>query len=288
MPAAEYHRDPAPAPSLSASIAHLLCTQAPVHAWTSHPRLNPNFVEEEDEKFDLGTAAHSLFLEGENNMIEVTFDDWRTKAAKAARDEIRSQDKLPILSKYYGRTLKMVGIAAQALFEAEDLRLTVADCYAERTVIWSDPSGVHLRARPDLWAKHKSLLIDYKTVDNADPRIFARQAINLGYDIQAALQVMAWRVAKIDAEGRQDVLMVDPGYCWLVQERKEPFACSVVGIDATMLELGMSKLAYARGLWRDCIRSGFWPGYPLKTYWAETPPWALAAWEERRTGEAPE
>ena len=37
----EYHRDPAPEPSASASILRTLWRQSPEHAREKHPRLNP-------------------------------------------------------------------------------------------------------------------------------------------------------------------------------------------------------------------------------------------------------
>src|SRR5262245_50563917 len=64
IPLAEYLADPCPAPSLSASIAHILLSQSPRHAWEAHPRLNPHYEPEEAEAFDLGTAAHAYLLEG--------------------------------------------------------------------------------------------------------------------------------------------------------------------------------------------------------------------------------
>ena len=60
LSAEEYHADPCPTPSLSSSIARTLLASSPHHAWWEHPRFNPGRVREEDEKFDLGTAAHAL------------------------------------------------------------------------------------------------------------------------------------------------------------------------------------------------------------------------------------
>jgi len=51
-------------PSLSRSVAHILLTQTPYHAWLAHPRLNPDYMPDEDSKFDIGTATHAMLLEG--------------------------------------------------------------------------------------------------------------------------------------------------------------------------------------------------------------------------------
>ena len=41
----EYHADPCPEPSLSASIAETIWRESPNHARNEHPRLNPNFEQ---------------------------------------------------------------------------------------------------------------------------------------------------------------------------------------------------------------------------------------------------
>ena len=90
MPLADYVRDPAPAPSLSASIAHLLLTRSPRHAWLAHPRLNPQWAPEEDERFDFGTIAHELLLEGHtNSAVVVDAPNWRKRAASEAKRAAR-------------------------------------------------------------------------------------------------------------------------------------------------------------------------------------------------------
>src|SRR3990167_3196210 len=87
----EYIRDPAPEPSLSASVAHLLLTRSARHAWLAHPRLNPAWAPEATEQTDLGTLEHALLLEQDDSrLVVVEADDWRAKAARLARDEARA------------------------------------------------------------------------------------------------------------------------------------------------------------------------------------------------------
>src|SRR4051812_22987943 len=81
-------------PTLSASIANILINASPAHARSQHPRLNPDWQREEEEKFDIGTVAHALLLQGKreaDEIVEVVLaDDWRTKIAKEARAEARA------------------------------------------------------------------------------------------------------------------------------------------------------------------------------------------------------
>jgi hypothetical protein len=82
----QYHADPCPEPSLSASLA---LRARDVDAGTRsalHPRLNPAAVAHQAEHFDIGTVAHAAFLEGRDVVAILEFDDFRTKDARAARD----------------------------------------------------------------------------------------------------------------------------------------------------------------------------------------------------------
>ena len=117
MSAAEYHADPCPEPSLSSSIARLILSHSPLHAWTEHPRLNPNYKPEESTKFDRGSAAHALLLEGEDRMAVIPFKDYRKDAAQEARDNARLAGKFPVLEADYPSILQM----REAYAEYEDV-----------------------------------------------------------------------------------------------------------------------------------------------------------------------
>src|SRR5579885_3028935 len=103
VPAEDYHADPAPEPSLSAGIARRLISQSPLHAWTAHPRLNPDHRDEHGDRLDFGSAAHSLLLEGLDVCEVIEADSWRTNAAKDARDGARASGLIPLLRKDYER-----------------------------------------------------------------------------------------------------------------------------------------------------------------------------------------
>jgi hypothetical protein len=273
MPAEVYHADPCSEPSLSSSIAKILVEQSPLHAWHAHPRLNKNHVSKESEDFDRGSATHSLLLEGDDRMVECPYDDWRKKEARELRDRIRSEGKLPMLSKHVETIRKMVEIAKKALADSE-LGATLEDFYVERTVIWND-RGAWKRARFDLQHKTRPLLMDYKSTTDADPFSFPGLIINNGYDIQAAHYSDAYSVAHPHE-------LKEPEFVFLVQENREPFACSLVGVDPMLMDLGVQKMEAATALWRRCMESGRWPGYSNRIAWSSAPPWAFTNFEARK------
>ena len=97
LDAAAYHADPCPEPSLSSSIGKLIVGRSPLHAKCAHPRLNPDYQPRESGKFDLGSTVHKLILGKGAEVVAIEADDWRTKAAKEARDTARGDGKTPML-----------------------------------------------------------------------------------------------------------------------------------------------------------------------------------------------
>src|SRR6266545_1839137 len=115
----EYHLDQIgnDQPSLSAGIASILINASPKHAWTAHPKLNPDYQPREDKKFDIGTVAHALLLQGANACEVVYADDWRTKDAKEARDAIRASGRIPLLGDQWEGVKEMVDAGRSQLDE---------------------------------------------------------------------------------------------------------------------------------------------------------------------------
>jgi hypothetical protein len=119
MPMAQYLADPCAAPSLSAGIAHTLLTKSALHAKHAHPELADEYEEHNETKFDIGTAAHSLILEGEDKVAVIEADDWRKKEAKEQREEARKNGLTPLLRKHYEAVRKMVSVARSFMLECE-------------------------------------------------------------------------------------------------------------------------------------------------------------------------
>ena len=150
IPLDEYIRDPAPAPSLSAGIAHRLLSQSPQHAWLAHPRLNSNWRPDSNEAAEIGTIAHALLLEGDGSrVVQVHADDWRSKAARSSRDAIRQAGRLPVLANKLYDIVDMVEHAKRQLATSE-----LGDILApgagdiEQTFLWQEDDVWH-RSRPD-------------------------------------------------------------------------------------------------------------------------------------------
>lgn len=266
--AAEYNADCCPSPSLSASIAHILCEQSPLHAWTAHPKLNPDYVSEETGHFDVGTAAHALLLEGEWVAEVLDFPDWRTNKAKEARDAARAAGKVPILAKQWADVRAMVEAANIQL--SKHKHVFEAPGAAEQTITWVEPNGIHCRARLDWLPDSLKYIDDYKTTGiTANPEVISRTLFNNGWDIQAAFYLRAVQMLEPKA---------DPQFRFVVQETSPPYALSVIGLGPDVLMLAEKKILWAIDKWGECLQSGIWPGYPLDVCYAELPAWQESRW----------
>ena len=274
IPLADYVRDPAPAPSLNAGVAHTLLTRSARHAWMEHPKLNPAYFHDDSEASDLGSIAHSLLLEGDRSRIVVVpADDWRTKAAKQMRDDARATGKLPILAHKMEAVEAMVDAAGVAIRESE-LADVLADARVEQTMVWQE-AGVWLRSRPDWISADGRVLVDYKTHGgSAEPDAWARgPLLSMGYDLQAAIGL---RGAAAHFQPRE------PVFVFVVQETEPPYAVSFVGLAPQFVAFADQKLGVAIERWGYCLETNRWPGYPSRIAWAEAPTWATYQFGERQ------
>ncbi|MCR4341997.1 MAG: PD-(D/E)XK nuclease-like domain-containing protein [Gemmatimonadaceae bacterium] len=276
-----YHRDDVcDQPSLSASLAHILCTSSPAHARIAHPRLNPDFERHEEEKFDTGTVAHALLLQGEDVAVIVDAPDWRTNAAKEERDAARAAGQIPLLAKHWDAVRAMVAATREQLDKIEVSPALFTDGKPEQTLIWED-DGVMCRARIDWLHDDLSAIDDYKTSKaSANPESWSRTLFGIGADMQVAFYLRGLAaVAGAAVAGMAD-------WRFVVQETYPPYALSVVSLSPDVLALADAKVEWAIQLWKQSLASGEWPAYPTRVCWAELPPWEEARWMEREAREA--
>jgi PDDEXK-like domain of unknown function (DUF3799) len=270
IPAAVYHADPTPEPSLSSSIAKMLCLSSPLHAWYAHPRLSPAPIEDDCEAFDIGTAAHALLLEQRDQVVIIDAADWRTKDAKTLRDQARAAGAIPLLKRKWADVQAMV-IAARAQLDAhtDGGAAMFTHGQAEQTLIWKE-DDLWCRARLD-WLR-PGAIDDYKSTSaSANPETWSRTLFSTGFDIQAA-----WYLRGVKA-----VTGFDATFRFAVQETYPPYALSVIGLGPDALLLAEKKCLYALEVWRASLERNEWAGYPRRTCWASLPMAHEAWWLEK-------
>lgn len=268
---AEYHSDELPgSPRFSRSIAVRLLQQSPLHAWSSHPKLGGQPVEEPEEdaqvqaRMDTGSLLHMLLL-GAGVQVAVIdgFNDWRKDAAKALREEARANGLLPVLAGKYS--------AAQVTAKAirESLRkygIHLEAFEAEATALWKS-AGVASKARMDLLSLGLGEVGDLKIVDRINLRAFEASVERYGLDIQAASYTEAIETCHPAIAGRVS-------FEFLLVERLPPHDVAIVPLSPALVDLGAQKWRRARGIWARCLESGVWPGFG-RVEPIEAKPWQL-------------
>ena len=273
IPSDEYRADKmCPEPSLSRSIIKELIA-CPAKAWLKHPRLNPAYVSEEKTIFDIGTISHALLLEGMDKATVIDAKDWKTVAAREARDEARAKGEVPILPHQHKSVQEMVKAADEQL-AASDLGITDLrkEGDSELSYIWEE-QGIWMKARPDWIIDDRTKFIDYKSTGTiVTPEEYNRIVVSSGLDIQDAFY----------SRGINYIERSNPEYILMVQEISPPYLCAFMRLDPMFKEMGEQKVAHGIGLWRYCLKNSTWPGYTGKIQTVSPKPWHLADWEQKQ------
>lgn len=273
IPSDRYHGDCCSSPSISASMAWTLTEQCPAALWWGC-YLNPDFRPENKKAFDLGTAAHTLLLEPETwneRAVLVDADDYKTKAAQAARDAAWAEDRVPLTGPQRDSIIAM----RAALLSHPLARKAWENGAAEKSHLWRDQeTGVWCKCRPDFRPDHGRWLVDYKTTTSARADEFQRRFYDLGHFARAA-----WYL-----EGVSETADITPeAYWFVVQEVRPPYLVAVYRASQRALEWGAMFNRRARHDFARCLSTGAWPGYNEDTASdIELPPWAEFRFEERR------
>lgn len=271
--AAEYHAACTDSPSLSASIARILVNKSPAHAKAAHPVLNPELERKDEAKFDVGTAAHRLFLEGDDAIAVYSLaTDWRTKDAKEFREIARSSGQIPLLLEQAGDVRSLVASARDQLARHRADPPLFADGKPEQTLVWEEENGITCRARLDWLHDDFTAIDDLKTTSaSADPEKWTRTMYGMGADLQVAFYI----------RGVEKLTGVRPVFRFCVVETYQPYALSVIDLAPSALMLAEAKVDSAIGLWAQCLEDDSWPAYTEQVASIELPTWEEMRWLSR-------
>jgi PDDEXK-like uncharacterized protein DUF3799 len=260
IPAEDYHLDPVPGGSLSSTGARKLLATCPAKFQYEQDHGTPT-----RDVFEFGQAAHRLVLGDGPELVCVDADDWRTKAAREERDEVRENGGIALLQRDYDRVHAMAA-ALQRHPRAGELFAPGGE--AEQTFIWQDAeTGVWCRSRVD-WLSDPDAdrlrVVDYKTTANAHPGELEQAVYRYGYHQQDPFY----------RDGIRAVLGREAEFVFVFQEKEPPYLVTVVQLPMDAVELGAARNARARLIFAECQRTGIWPDYGHDTHYISLPPWA--------------
>lgn len=269
----EYHAHPA----LGSTSLKTLAGPGGPAKW-KYDQENPIGYKQE---FAFGTAAHSLILENDESKIHIikaknprgeTATDFRTKKAQAERDEAIAAGKEPLLQ-YEWDQIRWI---RDRIMEHPLVENALTDHVAEQSIFW-ERDEVELKVRPDALkiSDRGGLILDLKTLADANPSRFGKSAYDFGYYISAAHY----------EEGVYQLTGERLPFVFINVEKKPPYLVSIIELEEEALDYGRYMIDRAIRIYKECKASDTWPGYPLFTGGVGLPFWATRDLDDLLDGE---
>ncbi len=272
LSATNYHRDPAPAPSLSHSIVRALLDRSPRHARYMHPKLTPEPLDEDStDAMDAGTVLHHLILGGGAPPVIVAADSFRTAKAKDERDAARAAGRVPILAHKLAELSRCAEAVKAHMRERPECAEFFAPGRSEVTMLWRELEG----DAAEFWCRS---LVDRLPDDPAAPLFDLKSVANLttsarwprdtraGYGSQAAFYL---RGARALGRTPREVRFV-------LFERTPPYCIHIAVPGQTVIERGEQDVKEAAMKWIAGLHFDQWPGVSTEAEYFELPQWELA------------
>jgi hypothetical protein len=242
---------------LSPSIAATLIARTPKHAWREHS-LGGAEEREATELMRRGKLFDRLLFGVGPEIVVVDAADWRTKAAKEARDAAEAERKIAVLAHKHAE-VQAAADGINRLLLDHGINHLSGQC--QHPVVWSS-DGVSCKGYLDLLFLNSdtATIYDLKVVDDAS-------VIKL--DMRASLQATAYPEA-IETlfphlAGRVTMQFIIAEADGWDMRLAEP--------DGQLRALGASRWRRAVTTWGECLRTGVFPGYPREVTRVAVKPW---------------
>lgn len=264
-PEERYHADPAPEPSLSASVAKIGFTKAMSKARAAHPRLRlPDYPGEDEGDeggrsptwyMDVGSAVHSLALRSGKTIEHFEVEHWRKKDDQQRRALSRFEGRIPLKTAHYDIACRMAVKLQPILFDlmGKDFAAEAMACSKD------DEHGFWVRSLLDGTSTDLRQIVEVKTTQmDANPRAAQRTVNRNGNQFQASFYLRNLDNLDPTGIGRRR-------YNWLYQEFEYPYEVAILHPDPALLSAGDEEVAAAMKLWDRALKTGNWPGYPRES-----------------------
>ena len=267
MPFADYQA----APGINASVLKIVHQHSLVHA---RAYLDGTF-QKESAALDFGKAFHSLALEGLREFVvrpEVYIHPkdgpkpWHASAGPCKEWAAEHESEL-IVSAEQEKALDAMHEAVIPHLPANFPSRCEVSVFAER-------DGLPIKARIDcLTLDDDAPVIDLKTCRNAHPEQFMREALRLGYHLQAAFTLDILRKVGINRnEFRFVAVESEPPHAVCVLRFKdEPLSA---------LRMGRARYRAAFGWIAEATKTGVWSDYGTRDAEEFIPAWYKAELEQ--------
>lgn len=257
-----YHR----MPGASSGALRTMAAKSPAHVQAEREQPSEPTAAQR-----IGSAVHTAVLEPDlwaDGYVRAPEGDGRTKAVRDARAEL--EDAHPDATILHPDEYDLC-VRVRDAVAAHPRAKALLEGQPERSAWWEDPeTGVLCRGRFDLISAKAPALVDLKTTRDASPESFAKDALNMRYDLQA---VHYWT-------GGQAVGLDVRYFAFVAVEKTPPYAVAIYRFPDEWLSLVAEEHRRLLLRWKRCEESGEWPSYDERTTVLDVPEWRY-----RRAGE---
>lgn len=124
----------------------------------------------------------------------------------------------------------------------------------ETSYFWADTlTGEACKCRTDAETVigDMHLIVDVKSCQDASADAFMRDALNYGYDVQAAMYT----------DGYKAVTGQEASFVFIAVEKNPPYAVNILQADTLFMQHGQDRYRHLLGLYHECRQRNQWPGY---------------------------
>ncbi len=222
------------------------------------------------QAMDFGTAFHHAILEPakfQSEYIVAPKCDRRTKIGKETWNAFEEANRAKTVLEF--DDMESLKAMSQACLQNEVVNeILSAPGKNEVAVIWTDTfTGLRCKALIDRITRFAgwTVVVDFKTADDAQPWAFASSAAKYSYPEQAAFYLSGLNT--LAASSRR--------WLWVAIEKERPYCVSVFEPDKDALAQGQAEFMNHLASFKACKESGVWPGYPTGVQSLRLPKWAF-------------
>lgn len=223
---------------------------------------------EQTEAMALGSAVHAALLEPDvfksKYVVSPGFDRRTTKGrADYTLFCAESMGKLILNKDEYDHVLAM----RESVFDHPKAKDVLSFKMEAEKEIFFEIEGVACKAKLDAIVPEINTVIDFKTARSASAEQFRRDAINMGYDLQAY-----WYYEAYKAEFGK----YPDYYAFIVVSKEAPYPVGFFEVDKEFLDRGRYYAIKYLRKYKECVASNVWPKNESEDVIAiSTPDWAL-------------
>lgn len=204
---------------------------------------------------EFGTMVHLAVLEPDKfaDKVFVLPEDFnlRSNKNKEMYQAIIDRGQTPLA---FSDWEKLMGMQRSVLSNSYAKKLLNGE--HEMSYYWTDKdTGIKVSCRPDsrrdLIENELGVIVDLKTCTCADTDIFMREALRLGYDVQAAQYT----------EGCNLYYGYPHKFVFIAVEKEPPYCINILDADTYFVQRGQDRYRECLGLVKECTETNNWWGY---------------------------